>query len=149
MPRVIEEAPQKIYLQIGDEPEDFDGPWPTDAAISGDVTWSAEPVLVCEVPYVRADIAALEQELAYGAARADIECHCPVKQIGGHLWYEVASLRDGSDEEDAEWVARAMRYLELRGLIAKHPDRPGFVRPLEAPNDSLSGVATAGDEHGK
>lgn len=50
----IRTAPEQIWLQVGDRAGDHDYPFPE----HGDgVSWCAEQVMPCEVPYVRADLA--------------------------------------------------------------------------------------------
>ena len=49
-------APERIYLQISDDESHYGQPFPGEYA--GAVTWCGESVLLCEVPYVRADIVA-------------------------------------------------------------------------------------------
>ena len=49
----IRTAPERIWLQVGDQAGDHDYPFPE----HGDgVSWCAEQVMPCEVPYVRADL---------------------------------------------------------------------------------------------
>lgn len=57
---------------------------------------------------------ALERELATSAATSDIECHA-IRDSEG--WYQLDTVEPG----DAEWVARAVRYLDWRGLIVRDP----------------------------
>ncbi|WP_428383643.1 hypothetical protein [Nevskia ramosa] len=45
-------APPKIFLQISDDSEHFDAEFPGD-----EVTWCADSIATCEVPYTRADLA--------------------------------------------------------------------------------------------
>ncbi len=76
------------------------------------------------------DIRQLEQELAYSAARSDIECHCvSEKHSGQHhgRWHDLSTA--GNDEE--EWVANAVRYLEARNLLKRHPVRNTLVKVLD------------------
>lgn len=65
------------------------------------------------------ELAALERALAYSAARSDIECYCqPVSEerCGYERWYDTEAVRHGNDE----FIATAVRYLDLRGLIERH-----------------------------
>lgn len=48
-------APKEIFLQVSDDEEDFKKPFPK--PLSEEMTWSPGPVVVCEVRYVRADLA--------------------------------------------------------------------------------------------
>lgn len=64
----------------------------------------------------------LEAELAYGAARSDIEITARfVKKgkRGGSHWYDLSQV----EGEDAAWLARAVRYLELRGHLERASTR--------------------------
>lgn len=54
----------------------------------------------------------LAVEIADEAARSDIEGQCKVTHSGKHNWYDLG----GVHKDDAAWVARAERYLNLRGL---------------------------------
>lgn len=80
-----------------------------------------------------AERAALAAELAYSAARSDIEVNgISVKagKRGGSRWYAttIASTRGG---EDQAWLDRAVRYLDLAGLLVRDPTRPTIVRVLD------------------
>lgn len=69
----------------------------------------------------------LERELAYSAARSDIECHCSIEQHSGRYygrWHDISS----ADPSDAEWVAKAVRYLELIKRLKHHPENENLVR---------------------
>jgi hypothetical protein len=69
----------------------------------------------------------LEQELAYSAARSDIECHCMARQHSGQhhgWWYDTTTVTG----DDVEWVEKAMRYLDLRKVLKRHPDNAALVR---------------------
>jgi len=69
------------------------------------------------------ELARLERALAYSAARSDIECHC--NRADADRWYDPIPAY----VEDREFVATAIRYLELRGLLERHPQ--GWVRVRE------------------
>lgn len=51
----IRTAPERIWLQVGDQPHYHSEPFPSDTS---EVSWCADSVVGCEVPYVRADLAA-------------------------------------------------------------------------------------------
>lgn len=81
------------------------------------------------------DIQQLERELAYSAARSDIECHCaPEKPPGKYhsgkqgMWWDLGSI---DDPYDRAWVARGVAYLEARKLLKRHTDNPALVQVLE------------------
>ena len=80
-----------------------------------------------------AELNALAHDIAYHAARSDIESHCiETFSIGGvnaGRWYYVKQL----DHDDwAEDVAKAVTYLEARGLLRRHTHDTNLVRPLDA-----------------
>ena len=68
----------------------------------------------------------LEQDLAYHAARADIEFYCkPVPQGAPfrERWYDTEV-----DDEDTPFVTQAARYLDLAGVLIRHPHNRALVR---------------------
>lgn len=73
----------------------------------------------------------LAYELADSTARADIECHT-LEASGPGLPAPESHARyydlDSVDAEDKAWVAKAVEYLELRGILERHPDRQQLVR---------------------
>lgn len=77
-------------------------------------------------PTERAELRRLERSLAYSTARSDVEVHCLPGGAFRDRWYDP----DSAAEEDRETVATAMRYLELRGLLERHPSQP-WVRVRE------------------
>lgn len=73
----IHTAPERIWLQVGDQSHYHSEPFPSDTS---EVSWCADSVVGCEVPYVRADLA----------------CQVPVhKEMQGWLPIETAP-HDGS-----------------------------------------------------
>ena len=52
----IRTAPERIWLQIGDQSHYHSEPFPSDTS---EVSWCADSVIACEVPYVRADLLTL------------------------------------------------------------------------------------------
>lgn len=50
----IRTAPERIWLQVGDQAHYHGEPFPSDTS---EVSWCADSVAACEVPYVRADMA--------------------------------------------------------------------------------------------
>lgn len=80
-----------------------------------------------------AERAALAAELAYSAARSDIEVNgISVKagRRGGSRWYETALAWMNGGEEQA-WIDRAVRYLDLAGLLQRDAKRASIVRVLD------------------
>jgi hypothetical protein len=84
----------------------------------------------------------LAHELADSTARSDIECNCalaegpglPAANEPGH-YYDTASVED----EDRDFVATALEYLELRGVLERHPERAEFVRFTELATSKVGG----------
>ena len=52
----IRTAPERIWLQVGDQSHYHSEPFPSDTS---EVSWCADSVIACEVPYVRADLLTL------------------------------------------------------------------------------------------
>ncbi|WP_270689279.1 hypothetical protein [Aeromonas sp. D3] len=52
----IHTAPERIWLQVGDQLHYHSEPFPSDTS---EVSWCANSVMACEVPYVRADLLTL------------------------------------------------------------------------------------------
>ena len=75
----------------------------------------------------------LERELADDVARADVESFGEIIPGEGedtpeqfrNCWY----LRPGREESETRDFDRGVRYLELRGLLERHPDDADLVRP--------------------
>ena len=65
--RVTLTAPKRIWLQVSDEKSDRNLPFPPPG---GDITWCAESVEVCEVEYVRADLARAKRRKSTAAGRS-------------------------------------------------------------------------------
>ncbi len=57
MTKLIETAPERIWLQISDEARDNHEMFP---CVNGNITWHEGPVLAAEVGYVRADLLDVE-----------------------------------------------------------------------------------------
>lgn len=69
----------------------------------------------------------LAQFIADDAARGEIECYCNVERLGTRAWYDTANLVH-EDAVYAEGVDRALRYLDLRGCLFRHPVQSHLVR---------------------
>jgi len=76
-------------------------------------------------------------EIADNAAMCDIELLCA--PVGGEptnieamrtCWYDLDRTRD---PDDHHFVQVSAEYLELRGLLRRHPERPNWVRPRHVP----------------
>lgn len=69
----------------------------------------------------------LAHEIADDAARAEIECECGAMQLGTRSWYDTTAVEDAVPEYQAG-VDRALRYLDLRGRVQRHPVEKHLVR---------------------
>ena len=69
----------------------------------------------------------LATELADAVARSAIECECQAVIADGKQWYDSA---DDCDEahEVRQGITKALRYLDLRGTMQRHPTQPALVR---------------------
>lgn len=81
----------------------------------------------------------LVTDLAYRfadeSARSDIECICLMFREDGlgpetpeemsSAWYDVVNL---TDQDDIEHVRRALQYLELRGMLKRHPTNTNWLQ---------------------
>ena len=56
---LIKTAPARIYLQVSEDVESFNLPFPD--SCGDEITWCADSVLDCEVEYVRADVSQASQ----------------------------------------------------------------------------------------
>lgn len=74
------------------------------------------------------ELTRLEREIAEESARSDIECEYVRVLDEGDRWYDTNLV---SDEDWVPTLERAERYLELRGLLERHPERPELVRFVE------------------
>lgn len=72
----------------------------------------------------------LAHELAYGVARATIECNCRLVEWGPPSYYDTA-IEDAEIRE--EWLDRAITYLDGRGLLLRHPSNSAWVAIKDAP----------------
>lgn len=83
------------------------------------------------------DIRKLERELAYSAARSDIEVYCVGMKHSGRyhdVWYDIsgtaAETRCPKRAEYQPIIDRAVEYLEARKLLKHHPEIPALVQVL-------------------
>jgi hypothetical protein len=70
----------------------------------------------------------LAQQIADEAARAEIECNCAAERLGTRSWYDTKRSNAGGDPVYFEGVQRALRYLDLRGRVIRHPVQIHLVR---------------------
>ena len=61
VPLLVRTAPERIFLQVADDDVYMDESFPEDES---EVTWCAQPILLCEVEYVRADLCPIHQAIA-------------------------------------------------------------------------------------
>ena len=69
------------------------------------------------------ELARLEREIAEGYAIAGI------KEYSFNGWYQLKPT-------DSEWWNKKIEYLELRGLLERHPTDPNLVRLREKDDDA-------------
>ena len=74
-------------------------------------------------------LSALERAIACEAARSDIECNCQMVEFGPPSWYDLISA---TPEIRADWIDRAVTYLDARGLLLRHPTNPDWVAIKES-----------------
>jgi hypothetical protein len=73
------------------------------------------------------EAAGLAKTIADQCARADVESYCTRRYFSSGWYYDTADLRMGDPfEQDA--VPRAVRYLDLRDALVRHPTQPALVR---------------------
>lgn len=70
----------------------------------------------------------LAHDLAYESARSDIECYSKFRPCVSGMWWQL----DDRDPDHAEIVARAVRYLDARKLLRRHPEHPDWVQIEDA-----------------
>jgi hypothetical protein len=77
----------------------------------------------------------LEKKLAYDAARADIGSFCLGHVVKKKQWFDL-KLEDIEIQTIREFTTAAVKdsveYLELRGLLERHPTKP-WVHVMELP----------------
>lgn len=77
----------------------------------------------------------LEKSLAYENACELVETHCDEVEDRYGLWLLARQLPEAK--------AEALRYLEYRGLIERHPHRADLIRILD---EDFSGTAEEEEE---
>lgn len=79
----IRTAPERIWLQVGDQRHYHSEPFPSDTS---EVSWCSDSVVGCEVPYVRADLAGhvVSQPLGLLIQMTDILKMCRSALITAH-----------------------------------------------------------------
>lgn len=79
-------------------------------------------------PQPDAELRELEREIATDSAKRDVVSYCH-SETGE--WWDTGSKMS---EIEIAWVDMSSRYLELRGLLERHPERPELVRVKEEPS---------------
>lgn len=69
----------------------------------------------------------LAHDIADEAARTDIEYHCGRMSMGNHVWYDTLLPRDTESNVPGD-IARAEKYLRMRGRLLQHPVQRSLVR---------------------
>jgi hypothetical protein len=72
----------------------------------------------------------LERELAYSAARSDIECLTTPIHFRDERWYDISPGLQ-IDPENIQWVAKAVQYLESINRLQRHEIEKTVVRVLD------------------
>lgn len=73
-----------------------------------------------DLAYVFADAI----EIADECARSDIECNCGLTPTTAPGYYDSTD----HDPEDTDNIIQALRYLDARGLVERHPQHVHLVR---------------------
>lgn len=110
---MVRTAPDRIWLQVGDESEYRDEPFPPDWH-TAEITWCADSVVAAEVPYIRADLACASPAAPVVPASDEARRQTDIA-IGS--WLSAALDDDGACAEfkDAikQWFdARPLSYFE-------------------------------------
>ena len=79
------------------------------------------------VLFVESEIDRLAKDLADESARSEIEVYCRTERVDGHEWYDTSAEIVDAQEVRAG-VDQALRYLDLRGTMQRHPTQPVLVR---------------------
>ena len=81
------------------------------------------------------EIMSLQRAIEDDKRRCDIEVLCTPVQEDGHIERNTADIRaswyDSANPlcpSDAEFINAAMRYLDARGLLQRHPQKHHWVR---------------------
>ena len=69
----------------------------------------------------------LATDIADDAARCEIESYCGIETLGTRDWYDTLAVSPKGPEYE-RGVDRALRYLDLRGHMQRHPVQKHLVR---------------------
>lgn len=86
----------------------------------------------------RQRVRALAYRLADSTAKSDIECHT-LEVDGDDLrrYYDTTT----ADVEDKTFIDEALEYLQLRGMLERHPRKPHLVRFKERRDNDEEAIA--------
>jgi hypothetical protein len=67
----------------------------------------------------------LAHEIAEEQCELELDCYLAAvrDRRGRLLWYDLNS----ADEHSRWFIQRAVRYLDMRGLLRRHPHQPNYV----------------------
>jgi hypothetical protein len=91
----------------------------------------------------------LRDLFSYECARTDIESMSvldfPDAAAGTGAWWNTTwwdvNKPGKFDDDERLWLDKAIRYLDICGLIVRHEKKPEFIRILEQPESALEAVA--------
>jgi hypothetical protein len=89
------------------------------------------------------DLRDLERSLAYDEASSMIDSMCAMESTDDRLeawWNNIDDIDDMPGVEEA--IADAVRYLDSRGLLERHPNHPNWVRVLDEDAAPVEAEAT-------
>ena len=78
-------------------------------------------------PSPSSQLSELSQSIADTTTLQDIQSLSPRLQADGHSWWVLVKSRPHTDAV-IERLTRAESYLDLRGLLIRHPEQPLLVR---------------------
>lgn len=136
----IRTAPERIWLQIGDQSHYHSEPFPSDTS---EVSWCADSVVGCEVPYVRADLAATTPEQAKSEKRT--------VTISGKGLLELVDFTCPDHETDLEQQETEIVLLNREAFISTDGEKmPSGVYAYlaEYPEEGLYGPVGGADPQG-
>lgn len=136
----IRTAPERIWLQIGDQSHYHSEPLPSDTS---EVSWRADSVIACEVPYVRADLAATTPEQAKSEKRT--------VTISGKGLLELVDFTCPDHETDLEQQETEIVLLNREAFISTDGEKmPSGVYAYlaEYPEEGLYGPVGGADPQG-
>jgi hypothetical protein len=104
LPLAVSTAPERIWLQIGDDQDYLSEPFPYSAG--EEITWCQDSVVAAEVKYIRADIAKAAHDDLVAALR---EC--------SEYLSDIPESAAGGDDEAGRLVRMAAAALNKAGSL--------------------------------